>query len=470
MSLLSRIFIWGIFFTIGLGNPLGAQEKSEQQKNITYAQHVRPILVQRCASCHSDNRKEGDLDVTNYTNLMIGGGSGEVVSSGSATDSYLYNLITHDDSPEMPPSGNKIPDEEIDLIARWINGGVLENSGSQPRRSKPKIDLSLDTTATVRPETVAMPMHVPRKPIVATARPSVTALATSPWAALTAIATPKQILLYQTESLELLGVLPLVNPVHDLHFSRNGSLLLAGGGKAAQNGNAILWDVKTGQTITTIGDELDSVLAADIRSDQQQLAFGGPSKKVKVFAVADGTLQYEIDKHTDWVTAIQYSPDGKYLATGDRNGSLYVWESATGNELLVLNGHKEMITGISWRSDSKVLASSSEDQSIQVWESQKGKQLKSWEAHRKGTTGLEFLRNGQLLTCGRDQQVKLWQQDGKLLHKFKGLNDIAVAVSGCDESGRMVGADWTGQVLVWDGKTAKIAGKLSANPATERKK
>ena len=66
---------------------------------------------------------------------------------------------------------------------------------------------------------------------------ALTTMAASPWAPLVAIAGHHQILLYHTETAQLLGVLPTPDEIaHVLRFSRNGELLLAGGGHAAKSG------------------------------------------------------------------------------------------------------------------------------------------------------------------------------------------------------------------------------------------
>ena len=69
---------------------------------------------------------------------------------------------------------------------------------------------------------------------------AVTALAASPWAPLVAVAGQKQVLLYNTDTRELLGVLPFPEGMpHVLKFSRNGTLLLAGGGRGGQSGKVV---------------------------------------------------------------------------------------------------------------------------------------------------------------------------------------------------------------------------------------
>ena len=464
-----KIVLWRVFtcalitaMSFACFGLAAAQEKAEK---ITFDDHIKPILKSRCSSCHNPQRREGDVDVTNYTNLMLGGGSGEVIASQDSSGSYLYQLITHEQSPEMPPSGTKIPAAEIQKIAKWIDLGALENMGSKAAAPKPKLDMAMSENPTKRPDVLPMPLRMPLQPVIKPKRPSVLAIATSPWAPLAAISTPKQVLLYNTQTMQLAGVLPIQEGVaHSLRFSRNGQLLLAGGGRDGANGKTILFNVITGDRVTTVGEELDVVLASDISSNHELIAIGGPNKLVKVHATASGELQFEINKHTEWVTALEFSPDGEYLATGDRNGGLYVWESDSGNEVFTLKGHTKAITAISWRADSRILASTSEDGTIRTWELKDGKQLKSWNGHGGGTTSLEFLRDGNLVSCGRDKVAKLFDQNGKMLKQFNGLSDVAVAVSYCDESNRVLASDWTGRLAVWNAGDAKHIGDLSPNP------
>ena len=162
-----------------------------------------------------------------------------------------------------------------------------------------------------------------------------------------AVGGQHQLLLYHSGTLELLGVLPFPegNP-GCVQFSRDGRLLVVGWGRGAKFGFADVYDVATGERAARVGNEYDTVLAADLNSDQTEVALGGPSKHVKVFSTRDGRLLHDLKKHTDWVTAIQYSPDSVLLATGDRNGGLVVWEADSGQELYTLTGHQASINSV----------------------------------------------------------------------------------------------------------------------------
>jgi len=437
---------------------------------ITYEDNVKPIFREKCAACHNTDKKTAGLDLTNYSGVMAGGGSGQVVNPGSSGDSYLYMLVAHQSQPYMPLKADKLPDEMIATIAKWIDGGALDTAGSKAAASKkPKVDLALKGAPTGRPAgPPPMPEHLVLEPVIRTRRTTASrTVAVNPWSPLAALAGQKQVLLYNTKTLELVGVLPFPEGVPQvLKFSQNGLLLLAGGGKGAASGRVVVWNVKTGERIFEVGEELDSVLGADISADQSLIALGGPGKVVRVFSTADGSLKSTMKKHTDWVTAVAFSPDGVLLATADRNGGVVIWEAATGREYAVLAGHPSAVTSVAWRIDSNLVATGSEDTTIKLWEPENGNQVKSWGAHGGGVTSLVFTRDGRLVSCGRDGVAKLWDQNGAAKRTYSGFADLPLCIAYCDETNRVVAGDWTGAIRVFDANDGKQLGQLDADPPT----
>src|SRR5262249_59393081 len=108
--------------------------------------------------------------------------------------------------------------------------------------------------------------------------PPAPAMAASPWAPLLAVAGHERVLLYNTDTLKLIGTLPFPERIpFVLRFSRNGKWLLAAGGQGAKAGRVVLWDVTTGKRVTEVGDGADVVLAADVGPDHTLVALGGPA-------------------------------------------------------------------------------------------------------------------------------------------------------------------------------------------------
>lgn len=437
-------------------------------EKITYTDHILPILRAKCAACHSADQAKGGLVVDSYTGLMAGGASGEVVAGGDVDGSRLYDLISHKAEPKMPPKEPKLPDDQLLLFKKWIAGGALETLDSKAKIKKPAFTLGTAVISSGKPEgPPIMPENLPTDPALVSVRGNaVTAMAASPWAPLIAVSGHKQVLLYNTQELRLVGILPFPEgQPYVLKFSRNSSLLLAGGGRGGQSGRVVVFDVKTGNRVFEVGNEYDAVMAADISADHSQIALGGPRKIVRVYSTKDGELMYEVKKHTDWITAMEFSPDGVLLATGDRGNGLFVWEAFTGREFYVLAGHQAAITGISWRLDANILATASEDTTIKLWEMGNGGLVKNWGAHGGGVAAVQFTRDGRVFSTGRDLVSKLWDQNGAQQRAFPALVDLGLDVAFSSEDDRAFAGDWSGAVRAWNAKDGAELTALRTNPA-----
>lgn len=457
--------------------PAGSAKPSSTA--VTYQDHVLPLLRKHCLNCHNPDKATSDLNITTYQALMTGGASGEAVKPGSPDQSLLYRLMAHQDEPKMPPKGPRVSDAELSLIKQWIERGAPETAVGAARTATRKLDIDPVTITAGRPDgPPPMPTSLPTVSLSRTSRPHpVTAMATSPWAPLLAVAGHERILLYHTETLKLIGVLPFPERIpYVLKFSRNGKWLLAAGGRGAFAGKVVLWDVSTGKRLAEIGDEADTVLAADISPDHKLVALGGPGKLVKVFDTASGQLRYQVKKHTDWVTMMEFSPDGTMLATGDRNGGAYVWDAATGGIVFTLGDHKEAITGLNWRADGQMLASSSEDGRVILWYAEDGFPTRSFNAQAgklpngstprqpSGVLAVQYTREGQLVTCGRDSTARILKPDGSQIARLEGFKDLPSRVAISSDGSRVFVGDFTGTIRVWDMKDKKPVGVLSTNP------
>ncbi|MGI9473614.1 MAG: c-type cytochrome domain-containing protein [Rubripirellula sp.] len=442
-----------------------AEQSTEKKAAVNFTDHVLPIFRQHCLDCHNANDAEAGLAIDSFGALMEGGGSGDVVSAGDVSASRLYQVMTHAEEPAMPPNQDPIPEESLNVIRDWIEGGLLENSGSKAKKRKGP-SLTFSTNEGGKPDEIIMPESVWRVPVVTSKRAAAaTALASSPWAPLVAVAGQRQVSLYDSDSGELLGIIPYPDGIPQvLHFSRDGGYLLVAGGTHSSQGTASLYDVRNGERLLKVGDELDIVFGADINDQLSRVAMGGPKKMVRIFDTSTGAAVFELKKHTDWVYCVDYSPDGVLVASGDRSGGLHVWEADTGRLYLDLIGHKGAIRGLSWRPDSNVLVSASEDGTVKMWEMSAGKQLKSFNAHGGGVTGVMMAKDGRLVTSGKDRTVKLWKADGSAIATMPAFSEPALEATITHDGTKIVGGDWNGRTLMWLIADPKQVTELAANP------
>ena len=434
---------------------------------VTFDDHVLPLFQQSCLNCHNPDKAKGGLDLSTFSGAMKGGSGGKIAEPGD-TGSKLIAVVSHSAEPKMPPEGDKLGGGQIDILKAWIEGGLLENKSSSARKpTKPKFDTTIASAADQKPEgPPPLPQDVLLEPpVLAPRASSVNAMASSPWAPLLAVTGQKQVLLFDTNTLELSGILPFPegDPVA-LAFTPNARYLIVGGGVPGKSGVTVTFDVVTGERMLVAGKEFDSVLATDLKPDLSMVATGSPSRLIKIWKSEDGSQLHSIKKHTEWVTALDFSPDGILLATGDRNGGVWVWEADSANEFHTLRAHQAGITATAFRADSNLLASASEDGTVRFWEMTGGSEVKKIDAHPGGVLAFGWARDGSFITSGRDRVVKLWKADFNLLREYKDQPDLPVAVAIDFEGKRAFAADYRGQISVWDIASGNAAGTFDANP------
>ena len=441
---------------------------AQDSEKLTYDDHIRPLLENKCFSCHNPDKKKGGLELTSYSGLLNGGSGGAVVDAGNPQASRLWTCSAKKEEPYMPPEGAPLEPKDLALLSKWIAGGVLQAKGSVAKNSnRPKVDLTFAGGAGKPTGPVARPVDVLLEPVVVTPRTSaVTAMAASPWTSLLAVAGQKQILLYDTDSHDLAGILPYPEGyARSLKFSANGSLLVMGGGRGGKLGHAIVWDVKTGKRVAEVGKEFDQVMSADISPDHRKVVIATNAKKVKCFDVATGEQLYLISKHTEWVTGTQFSPDGILLATSDRNGNVMVWEAENGGEFYNLGQHAGSVTDLAWRADSNILVSCAADGTISTWEMKTGKRVGSWGAHGK-VQSVAFTPHGKILSCGSDGRVAMWDINGTRIERAQDIlqSDAVSKVVALYDSKTYVTGNWQGEVRMFDFASGRELTQVSSNP------
>jgi mono/diheme cytochrome c family protein len=449
---------------VACASSLWAQEPAK----ITYEDHIKPIFREHCSSCHNNNAKKGGLSLENFQATMAGGSSGEVLVSGDLDSSRLYALTAHKEQPTMPPMQDKIAQAKIDLLKTWIEQGMPENSGSAIRKPMASA-AAISVAAAGRPEGAPpMPSTVLKQTPLYTAKASsISALGAAPWSPLIAVGGQRQVALYHSMTGQLLGILPFPEgEPQSITFSRDGKLILIGGGRHSVDGFAVLCEISTGNRIAKVGDELDIVMAADISDDNRLIALAGPQKMVRVYDTLTGELKWEQKKHTDWIYAVRFSPDGLLLATADRAAGLMIWESATGKMYADLQAHKNEIRSLAWRPDSGAVVSASLDGTLKMWDMNESKLLKSWDAHPGGAAAIAIANDGVMVSTGKDRKVKIWDAAGNAAGEMPALDEAGQEVAITVDSQHVVSGDWLGNVRVWLRADPKDEKRLAANPVT----
>jgi cytochrome c553 len=96
-----------------------------------FEKKVRPVLVEKCVSCHGEKKQAGGLRVDSRKALLTGGDRGPALVPNKPEQSLLVQAIRHNEELKMPQK-TKLPQADIAAIAEWVKLGAPWPDDSAP--------------------------------------------------------------------------------------------------------------------------------------------------------------------------------------------------------------------------------------------------------------------------------------------------------------------------------------------------
>ena len=112
------------------GFEIADSKKGIQLKNqdsiLIYKDIVQPMFVQKCTSCHNNDKQKGGLNLLGYKDLFTEAESGYPIVQGVLEESELFRRISLplNNKKFMPPKGKPLSYSEIKILEYWINTGA----------------------------------------------------------------------------------------------------------------------------------------------------------------------------------------------------------------------------------------------------------------------------------------------------------------------------------------------------------
>ncbi|MEM7698498.1 MAG: DUF1549 domain-containing protein, partial [Verrucomicrobiota bacterium] len=134
--------LFAISSSLGLVSSLAASTIPPDQLDY-FETHVRPALVKYCYECHSQDAGEsrGGLYLDTREAMLEGGSSGELFDEQDWEYSLFVDAITWADSDyEMPPK-QKMPDDVIAHLLKWVEMGAPDPREREVMQVETEIDL-----------------------------------------------------------------------------------------------------------------------------------------------------------------------------------------------------------------------------------------------------------------------------------------------------------------------------------------
>ena len=96
------------------------------------------ILEQNCFRCHGNEKKKGGLDLSNRQAALLGGESEipSIIPKDPMGSEIMTRIISKDEDLIMPPSGENLSKEQVEVIGKWIQQGANWKSGQNRRNFK----------------------------------------------------------------------------------------------------------------------------------------------------------------------------------------------------------------------------------------------------------------------------------------------------------------------------------------------
>lgn len=92
---------------------------------VDYVRDIKPILKERCYSCHGALKQKGSLRLDTVALIAKGGKSGPGLVPGKAGASLLVDRVGDpDESSRMPPEGKPLTAAQVAKLKTWIDQGA----------------------------------------------------------------------------------------------------------------------------------------------------------------------------------------------------------------------------------------------------------------------------------------------------------------------------------------------------------
>jgi GAF domain-containing protein len=217
-----------------------------------------------------------------------------------------------------------------------------------------------------------------------------------------------------------------------------------------------IWNAETGAKIRVVsGDKplwhKSWVYSIAFSPDGRWLAYGVNDRTVRVFDLTTGSVLHDLDGTSRLVVYVAFSPNGRWVATGGDSRSIVIWDAATGKEVRTLKGHKNDVYAVAFSPNGKLLASASKDRTVKLWDLGTGREIFTLTGHQGWVTSLAFSSNSRwLATSSWDKTTKIWDvNEGHIVQTLSGNSHNIYSLAFDSRGGWLATGSDDGIVKLW---------------------
>lgn len=285
-----------------------------------------------------------------------------------------------------------------------------------------------------------------------------------------AIATSKNIQIYDLNTLQEIYTFPLQADVYQIKFSPDGKRIALSASEFETANNRILhvvvYDTNSWDSIYETkngGSEWLAPSALAWNPDSNRLALVLPERVLSVIDIATGETLNTQNDETFFPYAFTWSPDGKRIvASGDWGKTLRRWNIETNQSVRLFNPKIENAQAIAWSPNGEQIATGHFGGDVCLWNMSNNKCEGIINAHFNSIDGLDWSPNGKQIATASGA-IRVWDAstgelqngfgfyDGLIYNELQWINNSTIATLESSYTLNIRSA-----IRLWDVKTGNV--------------
>ena len=249
-----------------------------------------------------------------------------------------------------------------------------------------------------------------------------------------------------------------VGNVEDVAFSSDGALIATAG----SDGNARLWDARSGRLRRTFTGHEGSVYSAAFSPDRSRVVTAGSDGTARIWDAKDGHLERTLGAGGS-VFGAAFSPDGTLVVTADDDGTARIWRSSGDrvSPLHTLDARGGDSARAAFSPDGRRIVTAGKG-GTGIWDAERGLRLQTLGS-QEATRAANFSPDGRrVVTAGGDGKARIWSiRGGSPIHVLsEGRGPLNAAIFSPD--GTLVATGGRDRAArIWDARSGRRLQTLS---------
>jgi len=196
------------------------------------------------------------------------------------------------------------------------------------------------------------------------------------------------------------------NAVYGVAFAPDGKTLAT----ASLDNQVKLWNLADGTLERVLKGHGDGVAGVGYLADGR-LVSASLDKQLRVWR-PDGTLQRTLPGHAEYLTCVAVAPEGSGIVSGGFDKQIRLWNADADAQVALFSGGDATVQCVAWRGDARVFAGAGDDNAIRWFDATERALVRAVPGHAAAVEALVFDRQQRLVSGGADGRLKIWSAEG----------------------------------------------------------